>query len=110
MLTWLKKLGDRLSVQTTALVEWGGLLLAAYVVYKWYTSPTAIQFVPKSLFALFAMLPGILGLANHFVSVLPRYRATRDTVTDYQNFCDGFDKWWRTVGWPRKLELVHLSH
>jgi len=108
LLTWLKKLGDRLSGLTTALIEWGGVLLAAFIVQWWYKTPP-IRFVPHSLFAVFAMLPGVLGLANHFASVLPRYRATRDTVIDYQNFCDGFDAWWRNVGWPRKLKLAGLS-
>jgi hypothetical protein len=107
-LTWLKGLGDRLSLQTTVLIEWGGLLLAAYVVVWWYRTPP-VRFVPTSLFAVFALLPGALGLANHFASVLPRYRATRDTVTDYQKFCDGFDVWWRSTGWPRKLALAGLS-
>ena len=101
---WLK----RSSFQATVLIEVGGIALSIFVVIWWYRNPP-IRFVPNSFFALFAVLPGALGLANHFASVLPRYRATRAAVLDYQSFCDGFDDWWRTVGWPRKLHLVALD-
>jgi hypothetical protein len=105
---WFRRVGDRLSFQATVLIELFGIALAVYVVVWWYRDPP-IRFVPHSFFALFAILPGALGLANHFASVLPRYRATRAAVLDYQNFCDGFDDWWRTIGWPRKLDLAALT-
>jgi hypothetical protein len=104
----LNLLGDRISERATIWIEWGGLFLAAGIIAAWCIW-LPVQFVPHSLFAMFAVLPGALGLANHFASVLPRYRSTRITVTDYQNFCDGFDNWWRTVGWPRKLQLVGIA-
>ena len=106
--TWLKSIGNRLSIETASLIEWGGILLAAFVVFWWYKHPP-VRFVPHSLFAMFAALPGALGLANHFASVLPRYRSTRVTVWDYQRFCEGFDDWWRTTGWPRKLQMAGFS-
>jgi hypothetical protein len=108
LLAWLRRAADRFSFQATVVIEIGGIALAAFVVVWWYkTHP--IEFVPRSLFALFAFLPGALGLANHFTSVLPRYRATRAAVLDYENFCDGFDTWWRRVGWPRKVGMAGLT-
>lgn len=90
------------------LIEILGIAVAVFVVFWWYKH-RPIEFIPHSLFALFAVLPGVLGLANHFTSTLPRYRATRAAVLDYQSFCDGFDVWWRTVGWPRKVGLAGLT-
>src|SRR4051812_41384755 len=101
--SWLK----RASFQATVLIELGGVAVAAFVIW-WYRAPID-AFVPRSFFALFAFLPGVLGFVNHFTSTLPRYRATRAAVLDYESFCDGFDAWWRTVGWPRKVGLAGLT-
>jgi len=107
ILGWFKRTGERLSSQTTMLIEVGGIALAVLVVVWWELYPP-IKFVLPSVFSLLAVLPGALGLANHFASVLPRYRATRVTVCDYQNFCEGFDDWWRATGWPRKIRLAGM--
>lgn len=98
LFTWLAK-------HTTDLVDWiGVVLIAALAWWAWVSPP--VRFVPHTWFAVLATLPGALGLANHFSTVLPRFQSRRDTVHDYQAFCRGFDKWWLDVGWPLKLKLT----
>ncbi len=62
-----------------------------------------MRFIPHTWFGALATLPGVLGLANHFSTVLPRFQSRRETVKDYLAFCRGFDVWWLAEGWPRKL-------
>ena len=86
-------------------IEWLALVLLIVLVVWWAAYPP-LRFVPSSMWGVLAALPGLLGLVTHFVVVLPRYRARRETVADYNAFCKGFDVWWRTTGWPQKLELA----
>jgi hypothetical protein len=102
MLKWLAQ-------HTTDLVEWLGVpVIAALGYWAWLTPP--VRFIPHTWFAILATLPGALGLANHFSTVLPRFQSRRETVRDYQAFCRGFDRWWLTIGWPRKLNLAGYGH
>ena len=96
------------SRKTIVMVEIGGCVSAAFVVWWWYRYEP-IQFVPYTVFALLAAVPGTIGLCYHLASVLPRFRARRDTVRDYQRFCVGFDEWWYREGWPRKVALGGFS-
>src|SRR5205823_8867734 len=48
----------------------------------------------------------IVSVVTHFAVVLPRFRAQRKIVEDYRDFCEDFDKWWLTAGWPEKLAAV----
>lgn len=83
-------------------IEWiGSILLIGIVVGWWIAMP--VRLVQPTLWAVLATLPGILGLVNHFVVVLPRFRSRRESVLDYQAFCKGFDEWWLSTGWPQKL-------
>lgn len=91
-----------LSDHTVDLIEWIGLPLSGWIFYRLWKHPP-VQFIPHTWFALLATLPGILGLLNHFLTVLPRFQSVRKTVEDYQAFCRGFDIWWLKEGWPRKL-------
>jgi hypothetical protein len=92
-----------LANHTVDLLEWIGLPLSLWIFYRLWQHPP-VQFIPHTWFGMLATLPGMLGLANHFATVLPRYRSMRETVRDYQAFCRGFDIWWLKEGWPRKLE------
>lgn len=104
-MAFFPRMKSRLSAETLSILEWGGSFLAIAIMLWWYHDPP-LRFVPHSLFALLAVIPSVLGLSNHFLSVLPRYRARRDAVEQYQRFCEGFDEWWRTTGWPRKLRAT----
>lgn len=96
--TWLAK-------HTTDIVEWLGVpLIIALLYWAWVSPP--VRFIPHTWFGVLATLPGVLGLANHFSTVLPRFQSRRETVKDYQAFCRGFDDWWLRVGWPDKLRLA----
>lgn len=97
------KLTRSLANNTTELVEWFGLILLIGIVGWWMKSPP-VALVPATKWGVLAALPGLLGLATHFVVVLPRFRACREAVLDYQAFCRGFDVWWLETGWPQKLE------
>lgn len=93
-----------LSLKTIGIVEVLGCVSALFLVWWWYRN-APVAFVPYTVFAILAGIPGTIGLCYHLASVLPRFRARRDTVRDYQRFCAGFDEWWYEEGWPRKVAL-----
>ncbi|HEY6139639.1 MAG TPA: hypothetical protein VI670_17895 [Thermoanaerobaculia bacterium] len=99
---WFARLWHWLAVHTTDLVEWFGTALVIALLFWAWTSPP-VKFIPHTWFGVLATLPGVLGLVNHFSTVLPRFQTVRETVRDYQAFCRGFDVWWLEEGWPRKL-------
>ncbi|HKO01667.1 MAG TPA: hypothetical protein VJ032_08245 [Thermoanaerobaculia bacterium] len=96
--TWFDWLRDR----TVGLVEVIGTLLAA-VVLIWCWKDPPIRFVPRNAFALLAALPGFMAFAYHCISSLPRFHARREATRDYDLFVDGFDAWWTSEGWQKKL-------
>jgi len=101
LLKWLAK-------HTTDLIECIGIpALILFLVWAWLWSP--VKFIPNTWFAALATLPGILGVANHFSTALPRFQSRRETVRDYQAFCRGFDRWWLADGWPHKLQQAGYS-
>src|SRR5205085_1780834 len=95
---WFDWLRDR----TVGLVEVIGTLLAA-VVLIWCWKDPPIRFVPRNAFALLAALPGFMAFAYHCISSLPRFHARREATRDYDLFVDGFDAWWTSEGWQKKL-------
>jgi hypothetical protein len=99
---WISAFFDWLWAQTVGIIEVTGTLLALLAIIKLIAIPPA--FIPDSAFALLATLPGLIAIAYHCVSALPRFRARREATRDYDEFTKGFDRWWVREGWQRKLQ------
>ncbi len=97
--TFFRWLHDR----TVGVVEVLGTVLAIVVIVWWLADPP-VRFVPVSAFSLLATVPGLIAFAYHCISSLPRFRARRDATRDYDAFTNGFDAWWASYGWQRKLQ------
>jgi hypothetical protein len=99
---WISGLFAWLSERTVGIVELFGTLMALLATISLVLHPP--KFIPDSAFALLATLPGLIAIAYHFVSALPRFRARREATRDYDEFTKGFDRWWVGQGWQRKLQ------
>src|ERR1700686_3619858 len=91
----------------SGVVDMGGIIAAITVVGGWCL--WGVQFIPRTRFALLALLPGSIALIYYFGSALPRYLTHQEGVTDYIQFCQSYDRWWQETGWPRKLTSLGLK-
>ena len=89
------------------IIDWAGITVAIALVGWWVG--WGPKFIPQTRFALLALLPGAIAIVYYFGSALPRYLTHSDGVTDYNNFCESYDRWWRQTGWPRKLASLGLK-
>jgi hypothetical protein len=99
---WICAFFNWLHDRTVGIVEILGTALAVVVVVWWVQYPP-VRFVPQSAFAVLATLPGLIAIAYHCISALPRFQARREATRDYDRFTEGFDRWWVAQGWQRKL-------
>jgi hypothetical protein len=87
-----------------ALREVAGVIAGlALLVWMYYFSP--IKLVPMTPFWVLAVLPGIIGLLYHFMSLEPRFRARQKSVEAYLSFCQQHDEWWRRT-WSTRVQNV----
>jgi hypothetical protein len=91
----------------SGFVDAVGIIAAFVVVGVWCR--WGVKFIPATLFALLALLPGAIAIIYYFVSALPRYLTHHEGVTDYILFCQSYDRWWQQTGWPRKLAALGLK-
>lgn len=97
----------RIRLTYSGIVDVGGVIAAIAIIGGWCL--WGVQFVPRTRFALLALLPGSIALIYYFGSALPRYLTHQEGVTDYIQFCQSYDRWWQATGWPRKVASLGLK-
>jgi hypothetical protein len=91
----------------SGIVDVAGIIAAIAIVGGW--ALWGVEFIPRTRFALLALLPGSIAIIYYFGSALPRYLTHQEGVEDYIHFCQSYDSWWQKTGWPRKLASVGLN-
>ncbi len=97
----------KIKLTYSGIVDVGGVIAAVAIIGGWCL--WGVEFIPRTRFALLALLPGSIALIYYFGSALPRYLNHQDGITDYIRFCQSYDRWWKETGWPRKLASLGLK-
>src|SRR5258706_8498099 len=97
----------KIKLTYSGIVDVGGVIAAVAIIGGWCL--WGVEFIPRTRFALLALLPGAIALIYYFGSALPRYLNHQDGITDYIRFCQSYDRWWKETGWPRKLASLGLK-
>ncbi len=97
----------RIKLTYSGIVDVGGVIAAVAIIGGWRL--WGMQFIPRTRFALLALLPASIALIYYFGSALPRYLTHQEGITDYIHFCQSYDRWWQETGWPRKMASLGLQ-
>jgi hypothetical protein len=97
----------KIKLTYSGIVDVMGIIAAVVVIGGWCL--LGVEFIPRTRFALLALLPGSIAIIYYFGSALPRYLTHQEGVADYIHFCQSYDRWWRETGWPRKLASLGLK-
>jgi hypothetical protein len=75
-----------------------GVAVAVVFLY-WLYRYSRIELVPLTQFWVLAVIPGLIGVLYHFLSIGPRYWARQASVAAYASYCEAHNR-----AWPHTLE------